>query len=216
MVADTHIEDGNAYGLEKLADLVDGDSGIKFVIVIGDITQNAKKKDFDKFFEIAEALRNNPNNAVPCYPVIGNHDIYFGNWPHWRDSIGSTRYRIDSDETTLFVLDSANAFFGKAQLDWLERELKTARPRVFVFTHSNLFSTGTVSIQQTTDVSERARILAILKGRCDYMFMGHVHSRQLKEAGGVKYLSIDAFVDSGIYCRVTVKPAGISHSFEKL
>ena len=205
---DTHIEAANSHGLEKLPDLIDSD--IKFIVFNGDITQNGEQQDLEKFIAIANTL------GLPCYPVIGNHDVYFGNWPEWRKLIGSTRYRINGDSATLFMLDSANAYFGSDQLDWLEKELKNATGRVFVFSHVNLFEQNPLSLQQFTDTRERARIMSILKNRCDIMFMGHSHKRFEKKSGGVLYISIEDYRSSRVYCRVTVGKDGISREFKKL
>ncbi len=208
VLSDTHIEDGNAHGLEGLKDAIKPDD--KFVVITGDITQNGRRRDIEKFIEIARTL------GIPCYPVVGNHDIYFNNWPIWRDFIGSTRYRIDHDTTSLFVLDSANASFGSAQLDWLRDELRSAKSHVFVFTHTNLFVETPVDIQQIADTRERARILSILRDRADAMFMGHVHQRIIRKAGGVEYITIEDFRENSTYCRVHVSDRGISWEFEKL
>jgi len=211
VLADTHIEDGDAFGLEALKDLVEGNTDIKFAVIAGDITQNATKQDIQKFFDIASSL------GVPCYPVIGNHDIYFGNWSSWRDMIGSTCYKVEADTATLFILDSATGFFGNEQLNWLEKGLKSSTGRrVFVFTHSNLFVENPLEIQQLTDTAERARVASLLKGRCDAMFTGHLHEQIIKEAGGVKYISIEDYRMQKVYCLVSVTPGGISYEFKKL
>ena len=210
VLSDTHMENDKTHGLEKLKDLIAADSDIKFVVVTGDITQNGDREVLQKFVDIAGDL------GVPCYPVLGNHDIYFNNWPHWADLIGSSCYRIDHDEATLFILDSANSYFGKYQLDWLESEIKNTHGRVFVFTHVNLFTTSPTDIQQLVDVRERARICSILSGHADYMFTGHLHTGYSREAGGVAYLSVEGFVDYQSYCRVTVKSTGISYRYDKL
>jgi predicted phosphodiesterase len=212
VLTDPHIEKGNAHGLEKLKDVIKGDTGdkVSFVVITGDITQNGRLKDVQKFIEIAGTL------GVPCYPVIGNHDIYFDNFSNWRELIGSTRYRIDHSNTTLFILDSANAAFGAAQLDWLRDELKTAKNHVFVFTHANLFVHSPGDIEQITDTRERARIISILKNRADAMFMGHVHQRIIRETGGVKYITIEDFRKNDTYCRIHVSEKGIRYEFEKL
>lgn len=215
VLADVHIEDGDAWGLEKLKDVVDNNHDIRFVAIAGDITQNASVQDLNKFIEIADDLAL---SGVPCYPVIGNHDIYFGNWSSWRDLIGSSLYRIDSDDgnTTLLIMDSANAYFGKDQLDWLEKQLNSAGNRTFVFTHANPFIKSPLELQQFTDTTERARFMSLLKGRCDYMFTGHVHERVIEEAGGVKYITVEDFIKKQVYCLVSVKPDGIAYEFRKL
>jgi predicted phosphodiesterase len=208
VLSDTHIDGGDAHGLEKLKDVIGPED--KFVVITGDITQSGKRADLQKFKAIAGTF------GVPCYPVLGNHDIYFNNWPVWRELIGSSSYRIDHDKTTLFILDSANAFFGSAQLNWLAEELGTAKSHVFVFTHTNLFVKSPADIEQLTDIRERARIMSLLKDRCDALFMGHVHQRIIKEAGGVQYITIEDFRDNGTYCRVYVSDQGLRYEFKKL
>jgi 3',5'-cyclic AMP phosphodiesterase CpdA len=210
VLTDTHIENGQARGLEKLQRVIQDNGQIKFVVFTGDITQNGARQDLQKFIDIARSF------DIPCYPVIGNHDIYFNNWPNWKDLIGSTCYRVDGDAVSLFILDSANAFWGKNQLDWLQRELKSARGRVFVFTHCNLFVESPADLQQTTDTKERAHIISLLKGRCDIMFAGHLHKETVREAGGVRYITVEAFVEKQTYCLVSVKRTGVSYAFEKL
>jgi len=210
VLSDTHIEDGDAFGLEKLAGVTNSNKEIKFAVMLGDITQNGAAKDIDKFIEIAKSL------GVPCYPVAGNHDIYFDNWSVWKNKIGSTNYRINADTASLFVLDSANSFYGKDQLDWLEREIKTAGGRVFVFSHSPLFVKGPGDMQQITDTRERARIISILRNRCDIMFMGHLHKLIENEAGNVKYIAIESFVEDKIYYIVSVTSGGVSYRKENL
>jgi 3',5'-cyclic AMP phosphodiesterase CpdA len=216
VATDTHIYEGGAYGLERLNQVI---GNAKFAAVLGDITENGSEEDVRTFRRIAESL------SVPCYPVIGNHDVFFNNWRNWRDIIGSTSYRIDGFSggsesgnpiVTLFIIDTANASFGEAQLNWLEKELKTAGNRVFIFTHTNLFVESVYDIQQLTDIRERARIMSILDGRCDALFTGHLHKRLIKTIGSVQYITIEDFKRHKTYCRVTVSPEGFSYTFESL
>ncbi|GHV81625.1 hypothetical protein AGMMS49991_01830 [Spirochaetia bacterium] len=219
VLSDTHIEDGDDHGLlEKLASVIDAD--VKFVVITGDITQYGGREDVQKIIDIANSLAD-LSPSVPCYPVLGNHDVYFNNWPVWKELIGSSRYRIDTSDggTTLFILDSANAYFGTAQLDWLERELKTANGYVFVFTHTNLFlgdRSSIVEVGQLTDIRERARVVSLLNGRADAMFTGHIHQRIIKQIGGVHYITLEDYVRNKTYCRVSVSPSRIEWEFKKL
>ena len=210
VITDTHISNRNAYGLERLKDVIT-ENDIEFVAIVGDITDGGRREDIEKLIEIARSF------DVPTYPIIGNHDIYFNNWANWRDLIGSTRYRVNGGGTTLFILDSANSFFGKNQLDWLEMQLKTTiGNRVFVFSHVNLFIDRPVGVPMLTDVRERARIISILRGHCDIMFMGHSHENLIRETGGIIFLSINSFKNSSSYCIVSVTKENISYRLEKL
>jgi len=209
---DTHIEGGDDFGLEKIINEIDPVK-VKFAVNIGDITQNGTQQDLDTFLKTANAMRN---MGIPCYPVIGNHDVYFGNWPYWKGTIGSTSYRVDGDTATLFILDTANSFFGKAQLDWLEREIKIAKGRVFVFTHSTLFVEGPVDIQQVTDIRERSRVISILQNKCDIMFMGHLHKRIIRKTGNVQFVAMEDYKSNKVYCLVDVTKDGITYEFKKV
>jgi predicted phosphodiesterase len=215
VVTDTHMEDGDDFGLKELPKAIQKHNA-KFAVNIGDITQHGTEHDVDMFIEIADSL------GVPFYPTIGNHDIYFGTWSVWRNKIGSTNYRIDIKDnngkkhTSLLFLDSANAFLGRKQLDWLEFELKKDLPdNVFVFTHAAFFTTG-IKMQQLTDTRERARAADILKNKADIMFMGHSHQRAINEAGNVRYVTFEDFKTTSIYIVVEVKSSGVSYKFDKL
>ncbi|MDR3343729.1 MAG: metallophosphoesterase [Treponema sp.] len=208
--SDTHIEGRDAFGFENLASVIDPD--VKFVVITGDVTQSGLREEVARFIEITQTV------GVPCYPMLGNHDVYFGNWSVWKELIGSSCYRIDTPEssTTLFILDSANASFGNTQLEWLEKELKTANSHVFVFTHTNLFVEGMGDLQQLTDVRERARIMSLLEGHCDALFTGHVHKRIIKNFGGVEYITIEDHRSKKTYAKVRVNKAGFQYEFKEL
>jgi len=210
VITDIHTEGGDAHGLENIKTVIESNPEIKFAVFCGDNTQTGAEQDIRKIIEIARSL------GIPVYPVIGNHDIYFGNWSVWKGLIGSTSYRVNGDSATLFILDSANGFFGKGQLDWLENELKSAYGRVFVFSHHNLFAGSAVNIQQMADTKEIARIVSLVSRKRGIMFTGHSHERLIKETGGGLYINIEDFISNKTYCLVSVKGTGVSYDFRKL
>jgi len=214
VMTDTHVENGNTKDVDKIKGEITKYNA-QFVAILGDISQNGAEKDL---IAITNFMRSLP---VPCYPVLGNHDVYFNNWSEgWGKYIGSTRYKVtDGTNVTLFILDSANAFFGKSQIDWLEKELKTANGTVFVMTHSDLFVQDKIKIQQLYDPAERARVMALLRDnndKCKMMLMGHSHERVEKEFGGVKYISTEDYKDFQVYMLVTVKNGVVSREFHSL
>jgi len=210
VITDIHIEDGNAHGLENIKTVIENNPQIKFAVFCGDLTQRGDEHDLKRFIEISGGL------PIHTYPVIGNHDVYFGNWSAWKKLIGSTSYRVNGDSAALFILDSANGFLGKRQLDWLESELKSANGRVFIFSHHNLFAKPVAGMQQSADIKERARVISLLSGKCDIMFTGHSHDRLIKEAGGVRYINIEDYRRHKTYCLVSVTKSGVSYEFRKL
>ncbi|MDR2069358.1 MAG: metallophosphoesterase [Spirochaetaceae bacterium] len=211
VVSDPHISDRSSMeGFEKLRDHI---AGAQFVVVTGDVTQNGSIPELQLFMAAARKL------GVPCYPVIGNHDIYTNRGTPWREYIGSTIYRIDSSSgnTTLFLLDNANASFGNDQLEWLEAGMRTAKKNTFVFCHDNFFMEASPpDVEQITDIRERARIMALLRGRCDMLFMGHLHKRIIREYGGLTYMVLEDYSSTKTWCRVRVTKGGISWEFETL
>jgi len=216
VVTDIHIQDGETYGFEGLKSVIeDPVNNIRFMVVLGDITQNGSRGDLKLFIDIAVN-----KFGVPCYPVIGNHDLYSGGWRVWRELIGSTNYRIDGGGVTLLIMDSANLFLGKRQMDWLEREIRSASGRVFVFTHANLFTTHIEDPQQMTGINERARVASILKDKCEAMFTGHVHEWYTNDIGRVKYITVDAYhatVNTNrSYCLVHVNGDNIRYEYKRL
>jgi predicted phosphodiesterase len=211
VMSDIHIEDRNTRGFEKIKDIIDNNSDIKFVVFLGDLSNRGDREDIEAFLAVANSL------SVPSYPVIGNHDIFNGsNWSVWKDLIGSTRYRINGDTATLFVLDSANSYIGKDQMDWLEREIKYTTGRIFVFTHENFFASAGFNVEHTMNINERARMVNILNNRCDMMFMGHIHQRAVNNIGSVTYISVDCFRDTKNYVMVNVTQAGITYEFKNV
>ena len=209
-LSDTHIENENTDGLERLAEAV-RTSGAAFVVFLGDNTQNGRRQDVQVFIDIALSL------GVPCYPVLGNHDIYFDNYLVWKELIGSSSYRAGAGDTLLLVFDSANGMAGGMQLDWIESELKRSAARhVFVFTHTNLFVESLTDIVQWTDNRERARLISLLRGRDVFMLSGHVHRQLIRKTGGTTFISLEDYKQHKTYAQFFVRPDGVSYVFKKL
>jgi len=72
---------------------------IKFVVVLGDLSDTAEKSEFYKAREILNRL-NDPNgdgdtsDGIPYFPIIGNHDV----WPYTQDT--GKHHLWESRETT--------------------------------------------------------------------------------------------------------------------
>ncbi|MDR0909278.1 MAG: metallophosphoesterase [Spirochaetaceae bacterium] len=189
----------------------------KFVVLCGDITQSGEYSEIQKCIDITKSW------PIPCYLVIGNHDIYFGNWANWKELIGSTRYATESNDgnTKLIFLDSANGTFGAAQLDWLQHELQSAPANTFVFSHNNLWATANPFAPDYAgfpNLQERARFISILSNSNAKAYLsGHLHKEIVQQVKGCKYICLDNFEKTGDYLRVTVHADGtISYQFNSL
>jgi predicted phosphodiesterase len=211
VISDTHI--ANLQGAQQFAKIENIlEPADKFIVITGDITDQGTREELQFFVNAASSL------SVPCYPVMGNHDIYAERGKPWREIIGSSLYRIDAPGTTLFFLDNANAALGNEQLLWLEEGLKTVEQNVFVFAHDNLFvRSAPPNFEQITDIRERARIMSMLKNRCAAVFTGHLHQRIIREAGGVSYITLENYSeDRGSFCRVYVSNGGVRWEFGRV
>jgi len=220
VLSDTHVT-GDKKGLEKLSGVVSA-NGDRFVVVTGDIPDPASRDYLQNFVDIFAPPATGGTFPVPCYPVIGNHDLFFGNYLAWRELIGSTCYSIDGGSARLVILDTGSAFFGGYQLDWLKSELDAAERRaqkVFIFTHSSLFLDPVINRDQLTDwtdLRERAKLMSLVKNRCEMVFTGHIHQRIEKTAAGVRFVALEDWKENRVYCRVHVSAAGVTYSFHTL
>jgi predicted phosphodiesterase len=219
VAADTHIKEGGTppdYG-ERYAQLrkrlLPSD---RFIVITGDCTDVGNRAQIKKFRTISE------NMGRPFYPVLGNHDIYHSGFSNWKELIGSSVYRIDGDSAMLLMLDSANGTLGARQINWVKKNMAARNPgqkNIFVFSHMNLFTAETFSfnsLEQLTDIRERARLLSLFSGKADMVFTGHTHLRVINKVGGVAYISVDVFRDTGAFVRVYVDGGNIRYTFEKV
>jgi 3',5'-cyclic AMP phosphodiesterase CpdA len=216
-IADVHVAEDDARGLERLQEAFIASD--RFVVAGGDLTQSGTRGEVERFIGAVESWRrvDGSGKAMPCYPVIGNHDIFFGNWSVWKELIGSTRYRIDDDEgtTTLFVLDTANAFFGGDQLDWLEAQLRFAKQNAFVFAHGTLFvNENPFSNKKSIPLHERARLVSLIHAsQARAYFAGHIHQRIVEQIKDKQFITMEDFRSHRTFVRVFVSPSGVSYSY---
>jgi len=204
VLSDTHIS--NTSDAERFAGIKTKlNTDDRFIVITGDITEDGTREQLQLFLDASAVI------GIPCYPVIGNHDINTDRGKYWKELIGSTVYRIDSSDISLFFLDNANGTFGYEQLEWFERELKTTGKNIFVFTHENFFvDASPPDYEQITDIRERAKVMALVKNRCAAVFMGHLHKRIIKKFDRVTYIMLEAYKSNWTFCRIYVSNFGFS------
>lgn len=196
IISDMHIKKNDKRMLERLQKAcIPGDA---FLVCNGDLTNSGSKEELQYFSDTMQAM------PIPCYPVIGNHDIYHQSWPIWQELMGESIYRIDSGNTTLIMLDSANGILGKNQLIWLEQQLQTRKKNVFIFSHCNFFIPHYMVFQQFANFVERTQFINICDSKVDAVFTGHSHRQYSHIAKNVRYINIEDFRDKGSFCRVHV------------
>jgi 3',5'-cyclic AMP phosphodiesterase CpdA len=156
-----------------------------------------------------EALRFNPDTQAsdkPCFPVIGNHDVYFDCAAFFKQYFHTSTYTVTVNTVggyrDLFIfLDSGNGTHGKRQLEWLETQLRQRNEYryCFVISHNWLFRTTynptTTPAANLPEDEQYAFMDLMARNDVTMVLMGHFHYRDTKTFGGVKYVMTDNLND---------------------
>lgn len=204
--SDSHINDDNS----RLAQYITkerNDLHAVFSIVAGDLANESGERPFiladsAMMFDPAKHLKNDP-----CFPIIGNHDVYFNCAEYYKQYFHTSTYTVTvntrSGYKDLFIfLDSGNGTHGRRQLDWLEEQLshRTDYRYCFVISHNWLFRTTynytTTPAANLPEEEQYAFMDLMSHNAVDMVIMGHFHYRDTKTFGGVKYVMTDNLNDS--------------------
>ena len=204
--SDSHINDDNS----RLAQYITkerNDLHAVFSILAGDLANESGERPFiltdsAMMFDPAKHLKNDP-----CFPIIGNHDVYFNCAEYYKQYFHTSTYTVTVNTRggykDLFIfLDSGNGTHGRRQLDWLEEQLshRTDYRYCFVISHNWLFRTTynytTTPAANLPEEEQYAFMDLMSHNAVDMVIMGHFHYRDTKTFGGVKYVMTDNLNDS--------------------
>ncbi|WP_046771444.1 outer membrane protein assembly factor BamB family protein [Jiangella alkaliphila] len=89
-----------------------------FLLVAGDLTQNATEPEFVRYNATTATSR------VPVWPAVGNHDITDDTgYDNYRKYLGPEWYSFDYGSRHFVVLENNSGFADTAQLEWLRQDL---------------------------------------------------------------------------------------------
>lgn len=178
-----------------------------FSIIAGDIANESGERpyilaDSAMMFRPGIHLKNDP-----CFPVIGNHDVYYDCAGYYKKYFHTSTYTVTVNTRSgfkdLFIfLDSGNGTHGRRQLDWLEEQLshRTEYRHCFVISHNWLFRTTynyTTTPAANLPEEEQYSFMDLMSNNAvDMVVMGHFHYRDVKTFGGVKYVMTDNLNDT--------------------
>ena len=199
--SDSHVNDDNS----RLAAYITAernDSEAVFSILAGDL---ANERGERPFILTDSALKYNPlihAENDPCFPIIGNHDVYFDCAQYYKQHFHTSTYTVTVNTTSgakdLFIfLDSGNGTHGHKQLEWLEEQLnhRDEYRYCFVISHNWLFRTTynyTTTPAANLPEDEQYAFMDMMSNHAvDMVIMGHFHYRDTKTFGGVKYVMTD-------------------------
>ena len=184
------------------------DSNAIFSLLVGDIANESGDVGYIR----AEAsMRFNAETQIkndPCFPVIGNHDVYFDCAKFYKQYFHTSTYTVTVKTVGGFqdlyiILDSGNGTHGKRQLDWLEEQLsyRADYRHCFVISHNWLFRTSynyTTTPAANLPQDEQYAFMDLMsRSNVELVLMGHFHAREQRQFGGVQYVMTDNLNDGG-------------------
>ena len=202
LCSDSHITRTRHALLSYFIQQYEAAASPKLAIHLGDLI------DAQKNYACADSILNLSGRSIndTLFITPGNHDIYYWQWPLYRELFGTSVYWFDTNNGTqkldLFIcLDSAEGELGQQQMTWL-RNLLEAKAKeyrhVIVFSHTHMWkldaSQETTSNMALEATYEFTSMLA--KYGVDYYWSGHQHARQNVLYKGVRYIVLDATKDT--------------------
>lgn len=139
---------------------------------------------------------------------LGNHELQFGGWQHYKEIFGSSIYYFEvctPNSSDMFIcLDSGSGTLGKNQLNWLKALLKKERKnyrKCIIFTHTNFFCRDLSQGEAASYLLEEMYALFHLFGsyNVSLVLSGHDHYFEDTSMQGVKYLTLDAAEDTAVH-----------------
>lgn len=199
--SDSHINDDNSR-FAKYITAERNDTMAVFSIVAGDI---ANESGENPYILAEAAMKYDPAihaDNDPCFPIIGNHDVYFDCADHYKTHFHTSTYAVTVETVSgmkdlYLFLDSGNGTHGDRQLKWLEEQLtkRSQYRHCFVISHNWLFrDTYNYTTTPAANLPEDemyAFMHLMSENQVDMVVMGHFHYRDTKIFDGVKYVMTD-------------------------
>ena len=199
-----------------------------FAIHAGDLANESGEVGFRMS---QAALQYNPETQAkndPCFPVIGNHDVYYDCADFFKQYFHTSTYTVTVKTVGGFqdlyiFLDSGNGTHGKRQLEWLEETLshRADYRHCIVISHNWLFRTSynytTTPAANLPQDEQYAFMDMMSQNNVELVLMGHFHMREQRQFGGVHYVMSDNLNDGGTpsYLVVTVGEK-VRYEYEEL
>ena len=220
VMSDIHV-DFSTDNLDRfVSDYLADTVAAPFALCLGDLINATDHWDY--FYEHVQPISD---AGRKIYYTVGNHDLYFDQWPEFRSRYHTSTYWFEvqtvSNFKDLYIsVDSGNGTLGVDQRDWLEdilREKKNQGYRhIIVYTHTHFFKKDTSQGHTSNFNLEETYDLLDLFDRYDVslVLQGHSHSRDLTTFKDVVYLRVDALEDHYPDAYYTVLNVGNYINFE--
>ena len=222
--SDSHVNDNNDR-LTAYITVERNDPEAVFSILAGDLANESGERPYTL---CEEAMRFDPSVQAdndPCFPIIGNHDVYFDCAEYFKKHFHTSTYTLTVNTLggfkDLFVfLDSGNGTHGKRQMEWLEEQLERRGEYryCFVISHNWMFRTTynytTTPAANLPEDEQYAFMDMMSRNNVNMVIMGHFHYRDAKMIYGVPYVMTDNLNDSSTTPSYLVVRCGSSVTYE--
>lgn len=199
--SDSHLNDDNSR-LVAYITAERNDPQAAFSAIVGDIANESGERpyalcDSAMLFDAMTQAKNDP-----CFPIIGNHDVYFDCAEHYKNYFHTSTYTLTvktlgGHQDLFLFLDSGNGTHGSRQLEWLESQLANRNQyrHCFVISHNWLFRTSynytTTPAANLPEDEQYAFMNLMSSNEVDMVVMGHFHYTDAKFFNGVQYVMTD-------------------------
>lgn len=220
VMSDIHV-DFSTDNLDRfVSDYLADSVAAPFALCLGDLINATDHWDyFDEHVKpVSDAGRK-------IYYTVGNHDLYFDQWPEFRSRYHTSTYWFEVQTVGNFKdlyisIDSGNGTLGVDQRDWLEDVLREKKNQGYrhtiVYTHTHFFKKDTSQGHTSNFNLEETYDLLDLFDRYDVslVLQGHSHSRDLTTFKDVVYLRVDSLEDHYPDAYYTILNVGNHINFE--
>jgi len=220
VMSDIHV-DFSTDNLDRfVSDYLADSVAAPFALCLGDLINATDHWDY--FDEHVKPVRD---AGRKIYYTVGNHDLYFDQWPEFRSRYHTSTYWFEVQTVGNFKdlyisIDSGNGTLGVDQRDWLEDVLREKKNQGYrhtiVYTHTHFFKKDTSQGHTSNFNLEETYDLLDLFDRYDVslVLQGHSHSRDLTTFKDVVYLRVDSLEDHYPDAYYTILNVGNHINFE--
>jgi Icc protein len=150
---------------------MNADAAIRFVILVGDLTERGGADELERFRDELKRLR------VPCYTTLGNHELGHSP-PRYYDYFGRGSSRFTFRGVQFTLLDSASATIAPDVYEWLDAWLDEGRSGLHVVGMHvpPLDPIGARNGAFASRAEANKLLTRLARGGVDLTVYGHVHS----------------------------------------
>ena len=196
--SDMHVEE-ESDNFERFLRSMRNDGDAVMGLLLGDlINQKGSMRIVDKMIDSVLPYEE----SVPVMTIVGNHDLFFGQWDDYKHYFGSSTYffvvHTPHYNDLYIMLDSGSGCHGKKQMDWLKQLLnyRNEYRHCVVCSHVNVFRSDLSQfVSGNLPLEETYQLLNLLtESKVELYLQGHDHFREEVVYNGVRYVVLDCLM----------------------